>query len=242
MAERLNNQPQILEASEEVAGLPLEIADDIASIEGQFVESLEELVKSEVEDMRTELAEAPDDRTLQEKYETNYDPYKVVVGIADIAMLTSSPELFKERVELGTVKAVEEGRVEVADVVDISEYRERKAETENTPTTIYRENGLAYAQDQPETEKYAPEATKIIDALISGDFSVLGALPLDFAEALKARMESYENGVSSDEREAMISVACNGLRKKHGEELPLEGSPEAKRQDEEWERRQELAA
>jgi hypothetical protein len=236
MTERFVNHHQQLDPSEEAAELPLEIINDISSIEGQFVASLEGLVEKEISDTREELSQTPETQTIQEHYGIAYDPYKVVTRMADFAMIASTPDLLRERVERVTVEAIEDG----ADVLDLDDYRERNQETETMiPRTIYRENGLAYAQDQLDTGKYAPEATRIVDALISGDDSLLSALPPDFVAALRARIKLYENGVPADEREGMISVACNGLADMHGEKRIFAGSPEAKAIDEAWERQQE---
>lgn len=210
-----NRNLQPLDSSRKVADLPVEFVSDISEIESQFVASLEDLVEKEISDAKDELSTNLETQTLQERYGTSYDPYKVVTGIASIAMFTANPELIKRHLEDETVKAIEKGSTNMND----EGLRNKEIDTMSKEKTIYRENGLAYAQDQPELKRYASEATRMIDALISGDDSLLAVLPPEFAEALRVRIHSYENDINSDERDAMISVAVNGLSDKNGDNL-----------------------
>lgn len=154
---------------------------------------------------------------LQERYQTNYSPESTVpeVGRRAMADIINLPQL-DQKLAKGTVQVVNKG----AEVVDLNEYRESK-ERPSEIKTIYRDNGLAYAQDQPETMGYLTDAIRIIKALIEGDEALLSALPSRFQDALSVRVASYEGDISADEYEAMISVACNGLAEANGHlELP----------------------
>lgn len=78
-----------------------------------------------------------------------------------------------------------------------------------------------YAQDDPEYQPFAEEATKLVEMLKNGDSSGLAVLPEQYQKALSKRMnqrlQETDNGTITPnefdvEIKKMISVACIGLR------------------------------
>ena len=236
MSEQIS-YPQTLTDPDQLAAIPLDVLAEIGEVETQFVGALEDLELSQME--RLENVESG------ESGETENDlPFRgttvLRVGGEALGLAMMPRELARDIVTHEVVETMDDGDTEAAaKVINLDVYRNHKSEEEDMPQTIYRENGNAYAQDQLDLMKWAPQAEKIIDALIRGDDSLLGALPPEYAENFRVWIKPFKNGVPDEEREKMISVACNGLADKHGELPPVAGSPEAKAQDEAWEREQE---
>lgn len=207
MNERVTYSLESYEPDKDAALAGLEMVDDLLDAQARLTESLGEFAEAEVISIKT-----GERLTFQEKYQTAYNPESTIpeLGRRGMAVVLQFPQI-EQTLADNTVRVMDKG----ADVVSMSQYKAEK-ETRPEQKTIYRDNGLAYAQDQPETMGYTASATAIIEALLRGDQTMLGALPPRFQKALSDRMASYEGEVPTDEYEAMISVACNGLAEANG--------------------------
>lgn len=205
MSEQVIQFPQRHNPEQDAALTGLEVADDLLQAQERLTEALGEYTEAEISLQTGERL------NLQERYQTSYDPEVTIpeVGRRAMASVINFPQL-DQTLAANTMQVVDKG----AEVIDLDVYRDSKEDS--ATKTIYRENGLAYAQDQPELMGYAGQARAIIHALMSGDESQLGMLPPRFQEALSMRMASHDGDISTDEYEAMISVACNGLAEANG--------------------------
>lgn len=188
----------------DVVAIGIEAVDSLLDVETQLRNDLQEFAAAEVAMMHND--EVVEYRSFNEMYRTSYDPEKTIpeIGRRGMAAVIELPQV-DSHLAAAAVQVVDKD----ADVITINAYKKSK-EQPSGHETIVRANGLAYAQDQLEYRGFAGQARAIIDALMRGDETSLGALPPRFQVALSERIASYDI-VSIDEYEAMISVACNGL-------------------------------
>lgn len=78
-----------------------------------------------------------------------------------------------------------------------------------------------YTQDDPEFQDYVAEAASMIEGLRLGDGDGIDALPGNYQQALRDRMDQALTGLATNaigqdifdkEIRTMVSIACIGLR------------------------------
>ncbi len=101
MSERYHHSHPLEEA-------PFELVDQFLTASTQLHEGIAELAGAEVAQLRREVSPDQPSPSLQEMYQTPYNPERTIVGIGKVGLFLVNPDMLGDRLQQDALAKIEE--------------------------------------------------------------------------------------------------------------------------------------